>query len=52
MIARGRVTGMRRGAIEVSVPAARIGDVVALGSHGNRTARICELTGTRALALP
>lgn len=52
MIARGRVTGMRRGMIEVCVPGARIGDALALGMRGEIAARVRELDGDRALVWP
>ncbi len=52
MIVRGRVTGMRRGMIEVCVPGARIGDAVALGMHGEIAARVRELDGDHALVWP
>ena len=43
---------MRRGMIEVCVPAARIGDAVSLGMHGEVAACVRELDGDRALVWP
>ncbi len=43
---------MRRGMIEVCVPGARMGDVVALGMRGEIAARVRELDGDRALVWP
>jgi ATP synthase in type III secretion protein N len=52
VISRGRVTGTERGALLVSVPNARVGDVVRVGAGGEMLARIRELRESHAVATP
>ncbi|HEY1430006.1 MAG TPA: hypothetical protein VGF18_10560, partial [Candidatus Tumulicola sp.] len=51
MIARGCVTGMQRGMLELRAPALRVDDIVRIGERGDVSARIFELGESRALAI-
>jgi ATP synthase in type III secretion protein N len=52
VIARGRVIGADRGVIKIRIPGVSVGDIVRVGADGEVVARVDQLHGSHATAVP
>jgi FliI/YscN family ATPase len=52
VIPRGRVIGTDRGVLKIRIPGVSVGDIVHVGTGGEVVARVNELYGSHAMAVP